>query len=259
MSFLLSVLRLLVRIPLLGLFLLLGLMPALMWINYQQGLDSPDGRRKAETATNRVASAVLRIFGVRVRLSGEPADGPVLIAANHLTWLDTFVLHSIRAMGFVAKAEIDGWPLARFMVRAGGTIFHRRGSHDSSQDAVAAMVARLKSGRRVAIFPEGGVLPGTEIHRFHARMFRAAVDAGCPVQPVMIRYMAGSARDDDVTFRSGESMPGNIFRMLARRGVEADVRFLPLVEAAGQPRRALADAVRAAIVACYDEAPAGQI
>lgn len=249
-------LRFAVRTVLLCLFLLL-VFPALGWINYHQRLDSRAARCKVEAATNRVASAVLWLFGVRVRCSGRPADGPVLIAANHLTWLDTFVLHSVRTMSFVAKAEIDSWPVLRFMARAGGTIFHRRGSHDSSQDAVSAMVARLTSGRRVAIFPEGGVLPGAEIHHFHARMFRAAVDAGCPVQPVMIRYISGGERDDDVTFRSGENMTGNVIRMLARRGVEADVRFLPLIETAGRPRRALAEKAQAAIAKCYDGPPAG--
>ena len=57
------------------------------------------------------------------------------------------------------------------------------------------MASRLKSGRRVAIFPEGGIVPGTAIRVFHARLFRAAVEADCPVQPVMIRYMTNGQKN----------------------------------------------------------------
>ena len=174
-----------------------------------------------------------------------------MIVANHISWLDIPVLHSARAMGFVGKAEIERWPVFNYIGNAGGTIYHHRGNHDSASDVVTVMIQRLKQGHRVAIFPEGGILPGNSVRTFHARMFRAAVDAESMVQPVMIRYMNDGQRDDDISFRKGENMMANFARLLARRGAVADLDFLPPIEAAGKPRRVLADSARVAVVTSY--------
>jgi 1-acyl-sn-glycerol-3-phosphate acyltransferase len=177
----------------------------------------------------------------------------VLLAANHISWLDIIVLHSSCAMGFVGKAEIDSWPLFSYMARTGGTIFHQRGDHDSAAGVSSAMVERLKQGRAVTIFPEGGIKPGsTSVRVFHARLFRAAVEVGCPVQPVRIRYMRNGHRDDDIIFRDNENMMMNIGRMLARPGALAEIHFMPEIDASDQPRRALADAAREAVVKSYE-------
>jgi 1-acyl-sn-glycerol-3-phosphate acyltransferase len=175
-----------------------------------------------------------------------------LFAANHISWLDITVLHSACAMGFVGKAEIEGWPVFSSIARVGGTIFHQRGSHDSAADVSALMAQRLREGRAVAIFPEGGIKPGAPIRVFHARMFRPAVEVGCPVQPVMVRYMRDGRIDNDVAFRVGESMLTNLCRQLARPKAVAQVHFLPIINALNEPRRTLADGARAAVVSRYE-------
>jgi 1-acyl-sn-glycerol-3-phosphate acyltransferase len=113
------------------------------------------------------------------------------------------------------------------------------------------MEQRLRQGRAVTIFPEGGILPGSPIRVFHARMFRAAVDVGCPVQPAMVRYMRNGRIDEEISFRVDESMLVNLCRQLARPKTVAQVRFLPVIPAIDQPRRALADGARAAVINSY--------
>ena len=114
------------------------------------------------------------------------------------------------------------------------------------------MVQRLQQNRAVTIFPEGGILPGAPIRVFHARMFRAAVDVGCPVQPVTVRYMRDGRIDEEVAFRVGESMTVNFCRQLARPVSVAEIHFLPTISAVDQPRRFLAESARAAVVSCYE-------
>jgi len=251
-SVLASVLRFTLRTVPLVLFLVVGLLPTLLVINHYQRLDTPSDRCKADALAVRLANWLLWFFGIRVKVSGSPADGPVLIAANHISWLDILALHNDCAMGFVAKAEIEQWPIFRFIAHTGGTIFHQRGSHDSAADVISVMVQRLEQGQRVAIFPEGGILPGAEVRVFHARMFRAAVDVECPVQPVMVRYLSNGHRDDDILFRKDESMLANFARLLARPGAVADVHFLPVISSIGKPRRVLAEAARAAVISSYE-------
>jgi 1-acyl-sn-glycerol-3-phosphate acyltransferase len=247
-----SILRFTFRTVLLVLFLILLLLPILLVINHYQRKDTQTGWRKADAVAIRLAKWILWLFGIRVKTRGAIADGPVLIAANHISWLDICALHTDGAVGFVGKAEIDEWPVFSFIARTGGTIFHQRGCHDSAADVISMMVQRLQQGRRVAIFPEGGILPGAEVRVFHARMFRAAVDVGCPVQPVMVRYMSNGRRDDDILFHKNESMRANFGRLLARPGAVADVHYLPVIETTGKQRRILADAARTAVIGSYE-------
>ena len=247
-----SILRFTFRTVLLIGVLLFLLFPTLMLINHYRRLDEDAGSRKADIVGVWLGTKLAWLFGVGVQISGEPVDGAVLIAANHISWLDIPVLHSACAMGFVAKAEIEHWPVFSYIARTGSTIFHQRGSHDSAVGVSSLMAQRLEQGRAIAIFPEGGIKPGSSIRVFHARMFRAAVDVGCPVQPVMIRYMRDGHKDDAISFREGESMMMNFARMLARPAAVAELHFLPVIDARNKPRRVLADAARAAVVSSYE-------
>jgi len=247
-----SVLRFIFRSLLLIGFLLFFLPASLMIVNFHRRQNTKEGSRKADLGAVRLAKRLAWLFGVHVKVTGDTPAVPVLIAANHISWLDIPVLHSACAMGFVGKAEIESWPVFRSIARVGGTIFHQRGNHDSAAGVSELMAQRLHEGRAVAIFPEGGIQAGAPIRVFHARMFRPAVDVGCPVQPVMVRYMRDGHIDEEVSFRVGESMLMNLCRQLARPRSIAEVNFLPLISAVDQPRRALADGARAAVVSSYE-------
>jgi len=251
-SILASVVRFTYRAILLIAYLLFVLFPMLYLMDHYRQSETGTGSRKADATAVRLAKQLVWLFGVRVKFRGTPANGPVLFAANHISWLDIPVLHTGCAMGFVGKAEIDDWPVFRHIARVGGTIFHQRGSQDSAADVMSAMEQRLRQDRAVAIFPEGGIKPGSSVRVFHARMFKPAVEVGCLVQPAMIRYMRKGRRDDDFSFRKGESMLKNFGRILARPGVIAEVHYLPALSAAGKPRRELADASRAAVISSYE-------
>lgn len=247
-----SIVRFIFRAIMLIGYLLIVLYPTMVLVNHYRNAGTEAGAQKADRAAVRLANQLAWLFGIKVDTRGEPVTGAVLFAANHISWLDIPVVHSGCAMGFVGKAEIDEWPVFRFIARAGGTIFHRRGCQDSAAEVMSVMEERLRQGRAVAIFPEGGIKPGNSVRVFHARMFRPAVEAGCPVQPVMVRYMRDGRRDDDFSFRPGESMLKNFGRVLARRGVTAEVHYLPAISAGGKPRRELAEACRAAVIDSYE-------
>jgi 1-acyl-sn-glycerol-3-phosphate acyltransferase len=248
MALLVSILRFMFRTTKLLLYFVLWFFPSMWLVSHYRRSESPEAEAKADAWAVHIANCLCWVFGIRIKVVGEVAPAPVLITANHLSWLDIITIHSACAMGFVAKAEIDDWLIFGYIARTGGTIFHRRGSHDSATGVATLMVERLKQGRRVAIFPEGGIeVANNRVRVFHARMFKAAVDAQCPVQPVMVRYMGKNGRDDDITFRKGENMMVNIGRILSRPGTTAEIHFLPVIDAIEQPRRVLAEAARDAV------------
>src|SRR5690606_5405027 len=110
--------------------------------------------------------AVLFALGVHRHVRGQPAPGPVLVAANHISWLDIVVLGAEVGAGFVSKSEVAGWPLLGWLARQGGTLFIHRGRHDSAERIAHDMTHRLLQGRRLLFFPEGTTSDGGHVMRF---------------------------------------------------------------------------------------------
>jgi len=198
------------------------------------------------------SQSLCRIFGLEHQVTGEFHPGAQLLVANHISWIDIMVLHSLCPVGFVAKAEINEWPVLGFVARSGGTVFHRRGSHNSASGVATVMADRLREGYPMAIFPEGGILPGAGIKRFHARLFAAAIEAQAPVQPVMLRYLQDGRHYDEITFLKGEHFVGNFFRLLTQRKSIADVHVLTALNPADKQRRELASSSEQAIRAAFE-------
>src|SRR3569623_2196006 len=241
-------LRYLWRVPLLLLHIVLGILLCAGILSWNRQRVMVDGREPFVHGMIRWWSTVLmRIFGLRSVRIGQPLPEPVLAGANHTSWIDIELLHSQRAACFVAKAEIARWPLVGWMAATGGTIFHRRGSNHSLAAVMQTMGERLRGGRAVAVFPEGGTGHNGVLKVFHARIFQAARDAQVPVQPVARRFARDGRRVVDAGFREGENFMGNLLRMLGEAPLDAEVHFLTPVPAMPEARRRMAALSRARI------------
>ena len=205
-----------------------------------------------ETLDYRVIRAwsagLMRVFGFRLRRFGTPLPGAAMFVANHVSWIDIETLHSQRMMGFVAKREIQSWPVVGWLAQRGETIFHARGSTESLGGVLHEMLARLRGGRSVGVFPEGGTRGGRELGPFHARIFLAAVEAGVPVQPVALLYGTGGNAQHVVAFQHRESFFANFVRLLGEPGRDAEIHFLePIAPGEAEGRRRIAELARARI------------
>ena len=213
------------------------------------GVRVPGGERLDHRMIRAWSAGLMRVFGFRLRRVGTPLPGGVMFVANHVSWVDIEVLHSQRMMGFVAKREISQWPVVGWMAARGETIFHARGSTESLGGVLHEMLSRLRAGRSVGVFPEGGTRGGREIGPFHARIFLAAVEAGVPVQPVALKYGEGASAQTVVAFGPRESFVANFFRLLGEPARVAEVHFLaPILPGDTDGRRRIADQARQRIV-----------
>jgi 1-acyl-sn-glycerol-3-phosphate acyltransferase len=193
---------------------------------------------------------LMRVFGFRMHRRGTPLRGPALFVANHVSWVDIVALHSQRMMGFVAKREISRWPLVGWLAWRGETIFHERGSSESMGGVLHEMLARLRAGRSVGVFPEGRTRNGEEVGPFHARIFLAAVEAGVRVQPVALRYGPGGSAQTVVAFHPGENFATNFVRLLGEPARDTEAWFLDPIETSDAGgRRRIAETARDRIVA----------
>lgn len=249
----LRALRYLVRTPWLLLHLLVMLPAAMLVISLPWAKRGVHGARLEHRVIRWWSAGLVRVFGFRLRRVGEPLPGAVMFVANHVTWLDIVVMHSQRMMGFVAKREIAGWPVVGWMARRAETIFHKRGDSESMGGVLHEMLARLRTGRSVGVFPEGRTRDGREVGPFHARIFLAAVEAGVRVQPVALRYGEGGNAQAIVAFQPGERFLGNFLRLLGEPARTAEVHFLAPVDTADAAgRRRIAELARERIVAAME-------
>ena len=218
-------------------------------------------RRLREAATRRWSRQLLRICNVRLeRAPGAPALAHALFVANHVSWLDIFVINAMYPCRFVAKAEIRAWPVLGWLAAAAGTVFLARGNRRELRHIFKGLVAVLAQGERVAFFPEGTVSAQGSLLPFHANLFEAAVDAHVAVQPCALAYLdAGGAWHRSVDYAGDVSFVQSLVAVLSGPPVRARLACLAPIDA-GHDRRALAAAAQQAIGTALGEtlAQAGQ-
>jgi 1-acyl-sn-glycerol-3-phosphate acyltransferase len=135
---------------------------------------------------------VCRLIGIHVTRIGEPAEGGVLMAANHTGWIDIPVLSAMAKVSFVAKSEIDHWPFFGTLARLQRTIFIRRGERAKAREDRDHIRERLTAGDALVIFPEGTSSDGNRVLAFKSALLSVAElplgedEHHAPVQPVSI-------------------------------------------------------------------------
>ncbi len=171
-----------------------------------------------------------------------------LVVANHVSWLDIFVINSLHPCRFVAKSEIRAWPVLGWLVAQAGTVFIARGSRRELRHTFKGIVSSLELGRRVAFFPEGTTAAQGSLLPFHANLFEAAIDAKVMVQPYALEYLdAHGALHPSVDFVGDMSFAASIVAILSGGAVRARLACLPAFDARGAHRRELAASARAAV------------
>ncbi len=236
--------RYLYRLPLLAWHLLVHLPVLLLLLAVGQVGDHQVGH----AALRWWARWFLRIFGMRVIREGLPLAGGTMFVANHVSWVDIIALHSQHMMGFIAKHEIRSWPLVGWLSTHADTIYLRRGNADSLGGVMDEMATRLRAGRAVAAFPEGGTREGVALGPFHARIFTAAVAADAQVQPVALCYGERCDAQSIVAYAPRENFMVNLIRLLGEPSRPARVCFLePILHAEHEGRRGIAQLARSRI------------
>lgn len=194
-------------------------------------------------------------------IDAQPGMPPAhaLIVANHISWLDIFVINSWHPCRFVAKADIRGWPLLGWLCDKAGTIFIERGSLRAVRRIYEGLVHRLHAGERVAFFPEGTTSVQGSLLPFHSNLFESAVEAQVPIQPFVLRYLRTDGEPGcfhpSVTFVGETSFVESLIAILKGGVIRAELVRLPQIETTGRHRRELAQLAQDAIAAELAIAP----
>jgi 1-acyl-sn-glycerol-3-phosphate acyltransferase len=135
-----------------------------------------------------ILTPVLRLC-YRVRITGRdqvPPRGPVILAANHRSFMDSLFLPLVirRRVTFVAKAEYFDDRKTAWFFRGVGQIPIRREGGSASERALASATGVLDAGDVFAIYPEGTRTRDGYLHRGHTGVARLALRTSAPIVPV---------------------------------------------------------------------------
>ena len=171
----------------------------------------------------------IRRLDVQITVSGEfPARGALI--SNHLSYLDIVIYAALHPCVFVAKAEIESWPVVGWMTTMAGTVYVQRGRGGSAKRALGSIDDILKDYIPLLFFPEGTTSSGDGVLRFHAGLLGPIIAGKQPLKAAFIRYhlpesTSAETLREDVHFWGETPMLRHIFRLLSLRGIRAEVAF----------------------------------
>jgi len=196
------------------------------------------------------AQRLLALWGIRLVVRGTPVHaGPMLLVANHISWLDIVVMHAARHCRFVSKSEVQRWPLIGMLASAAGTLYIQRTSRRDAMRMVHDMADALRAGDVVAVFPEGTTSDGLTLLPFHPNLLQSAIAAQAPVQPVALQFIDGVTQAPSLapSYVGDDWLLTSIWRTLTASRIQAVVTFGEPQQADGRDRRVWAQDLRRTI------------
>lgn len=143
------------------------------------------GHRGARRFPHWYHRNVCRLLGLRIDVEGEVVrDRPVLLVANHTSWLDIPVLSAVAPVSFVAKKEVGGWPFVSALARLQRSVFVDRSRRTAVGQATSEILSRLAQGDTIVLFAEGTSSDGNRVLPFMTSLFAAAKPSEKSAQPV---------------------------------------------------------------------------
>ena len=206
----------------------------------------------------RWSARLIALLGVTLHVHGKPhVERPLMLVANHVSWLDIFAIDSVVATRFVAKSEIRSWPLLGWLCARAGTLFIERSRRRDIQRVNAEVGAVLAAGEVFGVFAEGTTTDGLSVAKFHSSLLAPALDANAYVQPVAIRYeRSDGSTCIEAAYDGDKSFLDTLGAMLTQREIVARVWFLPVLTEVSRDRRELTGRTREAIaLTLFPEAP----
>src|SRR5712671_944152 len=204
------------------------------WLAVKLGLPL---RRRIPGLFHRMMCAIL---GVRVRVIGRRMpEHPLLIVANHSSWLDIPVITAVAPVVFVAKREVATWPVVGLLAKLQRSVFVDRTRRHKTRDVNSEIARRLAEGDPVLLFGEGTSSDGNRVLAFRTALIGSARDALAEaehvervwIQPLSVAYTAmlglplGRQSRCCVAWYGAASLLPHLRQLVARGAIDVTVSW----------------------------------
>jgi 1-acyl-sn-glycerol-3-phosphate acyltransferase len=168
-------------------------------------------------------------------------EGGRMLVANHISWLDIFILNATCPSRFIAKSEVRDWPLIGWLCKRSGTIFVERDLRRNAASINRHVGTLLEQGVCIGLFPEGTTTDGKQLGHFHSALIQPAIDAGAMLYPIALHYRNEDGEPGHAAVFTGDmTLVQSIWEILRCRRLDALLVFAPALAAANGNRRVLA-------------------
>lgn len=223
-----------------------------------------DKKKRLERISRNTAlfsPLLLKIMGISFRVkdytSGAGLARKSLVVANHVSYLDVFVLAAVRPMLFISSVELSRQFFVGQISRLGGTVFVERRKNKNLREEINNVASVLDQDFTLVLFPEATTSDGSGLLPFKPSLFEAAIKSGAEVVPVCIRYLKidgqplSAVNKNRVIFHGGVKLIPHILRLFRHHHVEVEVSVFDRISTRGRNRKELVRLTHQIISTCY--------
>jgi 1-acyl-sn-glycerol-3-phosphate acyltransferase len=199
------------------------------------------------------ARVSLASAGVRVEVRGSAPSTPCYLVANHIVYLDIWILAAQTGAVFVAESGIASWPFFGAMARALSVIFVDRRNNRTIPTVNRSMEEAIARGHVVVLFPESRTSGGDRVLPFRSSLLAPAAESRRPVAWAAITYRTeppDPPASGVLRWPDGERIVAHAARLLLLDRVTATVTFGEGTISGGE-RKALAASLQARVEALF--------
>ena len=216
---------------------------------------------------------LVKLSGIKIVVHGKLTDArPLMVVANHISVFEIATFPFAFRGSFIAKKEMENWPLVGWVAKRFGVIFvDRRPSH--ARDALAVVQKTVQNVKYpMILFPEGTTTNGAYVKPFKSSLFNFVENSNVTVQPMAMhyRYKDGSVIDDQTLAdhfayfdnkkmdmgphcKRERSAFGQVFHIMMLGGFMVEITLLPPPPLAGMDRKQIADVLHKIVSEKYME------
>ena len=174
---------------------------------------------------------LLALLNVEITVHGtvpHERERPMLMIANHVSWVDIPLIGSLTPVNFLSKAEVAKWPVVGSLAVKLGTLFISRGSGDTEK-VMDEMADHLNKHLSMLFFPEGTTTDGSKIRRFHKKLFKVCDRTEVEVLPLLIRYHSVDGANP-APFVGDIPFGTHFWAMVGHKTIKASVEVMPVLK-----------------------------
>ncbi|MBQ3039863.1 MAG: 1-acyl-sn-glycerol-3-phosphate acyltransferase [Alphaproteobacteria bacterium] len=216
---------------------------------------------------------LLKLGGIKIVVHGKLSNArPLMIVSNHISVFEIATFPSAFRGSFIAKKEMENWPLVGWVAKKFGVIFvDRRPSH--ARDALAVVQETVKNVKYpMILFPEGTTTNGAYVKPFKSTLFSFVENSNVTVQPMAMhyRYKDGTPIDeqtmaDHFAYFDNKKMDmgplckrersafGQVFHIMMLGGFMVEITLLPPPPLGGLNRKEIAEVLQKQVSDKYME------
>jgi len=165
---------------------------------------------------------------MKVTVKGNPPRAPFFLVSNHLSYLDVVPLYKSMTCTFVAKKDVESWPVVGFMAKTMGIIFIDREKKIDVGRVNQIISKSLNKDQGIVLFPEGTTSPGAEVLPFRASLLEHPAASDLDVHYASITYETSNQdlpASESVCWWGEISFPSHVYLLAGNKQINCTITF----------------------------------